>query len=284
MKRILVASDLSARSDRAVRRAVRLAGQTGAALNLVHVVDDELPDEIAQSAMAAAGDMLSAMVSRLDVPAGVDVAVKVVAGQAHLSIVDEAAASDADLIVLGIHRNESSRLPVIGSTMGRVIRESSVPLLVAMRPAGDPYRKAVVGVDLSVFSEAAIAAAKFLVPDGEIELVYAYHVPFSGFLSHSVSADDLRREYQKDLAELIGRQAKPIHRIAKSPCRGDSRIRAEPIEGEVRAVLRNRVDEIDAELLVLGSNGRSDLTRIWLGSVAEHFLVHPPCDVLVVKA
>jgi nucleotide-binding universal stress UspA family protein len=52
----------------------------------------------------------------------------------------------------------------------------------------------------------------------------------------------------------------------------------------VRAVLRNRVDEIDAELLVLGSNGRSDLTRIWLGSVAEHFLVHPPCDVLVVKA
>jgi len=279
MKRILVASDLSARSDRAVRRAVRLAGQTGAALTLVHVVDDELPDEIAQSAMAAAGDMLSAMVSRLDVPAGVDVAVKVVAGQAHL-----AAASDADLIVLGIHRNESSRLPVIGSTMGRVIRESSVPLLVAMRPAGEFYRKAVVGVDLSVFSEAAIAAAKFLVPDGEIELVYAYHVPFSGFLSHSVSADDLRREYQQDLAELIGRQAKPIHRIAKSPCRGDSRIRAEPIEGEVRAVLRNRVDEIDAELLVLGSNGRSDLTRIWLGSVAEHFLVHPPCDVLVVKA
>lgn len=283
MKRILVASDLSARSDRAVRRAVQLAGQTGASLTIVHVVDDELPDEIAQSAMAAAGDMLSAMVSRLDVPSGVEAAVKVVAGQAHLSIVDEAAAGDADLIVLGIHRNQRSRLPVIGSTMGRVARESAVPLLVAMRPAGDAYRRAVVGVDLSVFTEAAIAAAKFLVPDGEIELVHAYHVPFAGFLSHSVSAEELGRAYQQDLAELIGRQAKPVHRVAKVPKRGDSRIRTAPIEGEVRAVLRNRVNEIDADLLVLGSNGRSDLTRLWLGSVAEHFLVHPPCDVLVVK-
>lgn len=283
MKRILVASDLSARSDRAVRRAIQLAGQHGALLTVVHVVDDELPDEIAQTAMAAADDMLSSMVSRLDVPTGVGVAVKVVAGQAHLSIVDEAAACDADLIVLGIHRNESSRLPVIGSTMGRVVRESSVPLLVARRPAGDPYRRAVVGVDLSVFTEAAIAAAKFLVPDGEIELVHAYHVPFSGFLSHSVSAEELRCEYQQDLAQLIGRQAKPVHRVAKVPKRGDSRIRTAPIEGEVRAVLRDRVNEIDAELLVLGSNGRSDLTRMWLGSVAEHFLVHPPCDVLVIK-
>jgi nucleotide-binding universal stress UspA family protein len=279
MKRILAASDLSARADRAVERAFQLAVQHGALLKLIHVVDDEVPEEITRSVKAKAGERLSSMVSHLDCSAVVDVEVK--AGQAHAAIVREAAAWDADLIVLGIHRNANASFPVVGTTMGRVVRECAVPVLVVTRPADDPYRKAIVAADFSAFTEFALAAARTFVPDGEIELVHAYHVPFSGFLSHSASADELRDAYRRDLSDLIRKPAAGAR--PATPEHDACRFRARPIEGEVIGVLRDRVNDIDADLLVLGSHGRSDLARFWVGSVAEHFLVHPPCDVLVVK-
>lgn len=276
MKRILVASDLSARSDRAVERAIQLAVQHEASLKLIHVVDDEQPEEITQSIKTKAGEKLSSLVT--DVPTGLEIEVK--AGQSSSSIVQEAADYKADLIVLGIHRNAYEHSPIIGSTMGRVVRECAVPVLVVMRQADDPYRKAIVGVDFSKFTELVLAAAQVFVPVGDIGLVHVYHLPFSGFLSQSGSANELRDTLQRDLSDLIHR---PRAGGTSTTAGHGARFQANLIEGEVTAVLRDQVNNMDADLLVLGSNGRSGLTRVWLGSVAEHFLVHPPCDVLVVK-
>jgi nucleotide-binding universal stress UspA family protein len=38
-----------------------------------------------------------------------------------------------------------------------------------------------------------------------------------------------------------------------------------------------------ADLLVVGSHGRSGLAKLLLGSVASHVVTHAPCSVLVVK-
>ena len=46
MKRILVATDLSGRSDRALQRAVALAREFGAELAVVHVIDESLPARV----------------------------------------------------------------------------------------------------------------------------------------------------------------------------------------------------------------------------------------------
>ena len=43
MKRLLAATDLSERSDRALQRAVAIAGQHSAALEILTVVEDALP-------------------------------------------------------------------------------------------------------------------------------------------------------------------------------------------------------------------------------------------------
>src|SRR5207344_1571978 len=41
-------------------------------------------------------------------------------------------------------------------------------------------------------------------------------------------------------------------------------------------------DEVRADLLVLGSHGRSGVDRLLLGSVTEEVIRHAPCPVLVV--
>ncbi len=48
-------------------------------------------------------------------------------------------------------------------------------------------------------------------------------------------------------------------------------------------ILRLR-DEVDADLIVLGSRGRNAFTRVLLGNDAEGVVRHAPCPVLVVRS
>lgn len=53
--------------------------------------------------------------------------------------------------------------------------------------------------------------------------------------------------------------------------------------GDPGAVVAERAKELNCELIVLGSHGRSGLARLMLGSVAERVTRLAPCPVLVVK-
>lgn len=53
--------------------------------------------------------------------------------------------------------------------------------------------------------------------------------------------------------------------------------------GDPGSVVAERAKELDAELIVIGSHGRSGIARLMLGSVAERVTRLAPCPVLVVK-
>ena len=54
--------------------------------------------------------------------------------------------------------------------------------------------------------------------------------------------------------------------------------RGDPRDVIVRVAGRERAD-----LVIVGSHGRTGLTKLLLGSVASHVVTHAPCAVLVVK-
>lgn len=58
MKQIVAATDLSERSDRAIRRAILLARQFGGEITLVHVIDDDRPAALVQSEQAKATELV----------------------------------------------------------------------------------------------------------------------------------------------------------------------------------------------------------------------------------
>jgi universal stress protein E len=55
------------------------------------------------------------------------------------------------------------------------------------------------------------------------------------------------------------------------------------IDGETREVLVGTVDELDADVVVIGAVSRGALKRLALGSTAERVLDFVPCDLLIVK-
>ncbi len=55
------------------------------------------------------------------------------------------------------------------------------------------------------------------------------------------------------------------------------------LPGDPRAAIVDVARQENADLVVVGSHGRTGLSRLVLGSVASHVVSHATCDVLVVK-
>ena len=131
MKNIIVATDLSARSDRAVRRAAMVAHEWGARLTIVSAVDDDLPQVAIKALAEAAKDSLKEQAAELAVQyPGVQVKTRVVYGRHFEAILNAASDAKADLIVLGQHRQGGVLDLFRGSTSERVARLSRPEFMV----------------------------------------------------------------------------------------------------------------------------------------------------------
>jgi nucleotide-binding universal stress UspA family protein len=284
MKKILVATDLSARSDRALERAVELAETAGADLTVLHVVDDDLPAALVDAQRDAAEETIHGHLATLDAAKVGKISIEIVIGRAFHDILEIAEKTGAELIVLGVHRTDSFRefMDIFrGTTAERIIRASNIPVLSVKNRAAGPYKRLMVGIDFSAYSREAIRFAVRVAPTAEIFLVHAYHVPFQGFLFGDGTRHAVTKQLRLDFEDMIAAEmaATFADQEAKAP---DLKRIIE--QGEVRAVMRREAQRLNPDLLVIGTHGRTGVAHAFLGSVAEDMLNDPPCDVAAVKA
>lgn len=280
---ILVASDLSARSDRALARSFRLAKELGGGVRVLHVVDGGLPDELKTHSIEWARHALARETETLAERTGVAATLDVRAGHPASEIVAGAHACGADLIVVGVHDRASLAAKSFAeTTAGRVLKTCHLPmLLVASEPAG-PYRQATIGVDFSMFSRRAVREAVRVAPAACVRLVHAYRVPFQGFLAGGETAQEIahgqRLEFDAFLQDEMDALQQRAQRMGLAPGNVETILR----EGAPADVLRDVCAESGADLLVVATHGRTGLSRAIWGSVAADILDNPPCDVLAV--
>lgn len=282
VSRILVTTDLSARSDRAIERAVLLSDQTGAALTALHVVDADLPGRIADRQADEARELIAEHIATLQKGRAEGRSgaceVRVVFGRDHGDILDVAQKIQAELVVLGMHRSES-REHFRGTTAHRVMSGGAAPtLLVKDRPRG-PYRRALVAVDFSDCSQAAVRFAARLLPDAELHLVHAFEVPYKALLGSDGVRREVAHEHEADMTRFVEEDCADVLAAAVRAKRLFPVVR----QGDVHQVVSDQVDRLRPDLLVVGTHGRSGLAYAALGSKAEDLLSRPPCDVLAVK-
>ena len=281
MTNILMATDLSARSDRALERAIGLAHARQAALTVLHVVDEDMPASLAAAQEAAAEQAIAELTEALAAGDGPAVARKVVFGRAHADILATAETVGADLIVLGMHREDAFKDMFRGTTAERVIRSGNAPVLLVKNRANGPYRRVMVAVDFSVYSRRAVEFAVTFVPDGEFHLVHAYDVPFKGFLHGRNTRTEISKQHETQFQNMVEDEMATFLASleAKAP-----RLERIMEQGPVREVIFYQVQRLKPDLLVIGTHGRTGVAHALLGSVAEDLLRAPPCDVLAVKA
>lgn len=281
MKHLLMATDLSARSDRALERAVALAHEFGANLTVIHVVDGDLPSSLADAQEKAARQAIQENISGLTASNGLAISIEVVFGKAYVDILEMSEKIGAELIILGVHREDAFKDMFRGTTAERVIRAGDVPTLLVKERASGPYRRIMVGVDFSVYSRRAVEFAVNFVSDGQFHLVHAYDIPFKGFVFGHGTRREIDKSHKVQFQQMIDEE------MATFLSGIDAKTsKFEPImqEGVVREVMHQQVSFLEPDLLVIGTHGRTGVAHALLGSVAEDLLRDPPCDVLAVKA
>lgn len=278
MKRILVATDLSIRSALAVERAFALSRERQAELEVMHVVDGDLPAAIVEANVVQAKQATEEQIGALSRSGQATVSPFVVAGTAFAQIIARSLDGKADLIVLGPTRHDRSLFR--GTTSERIIRFGHVPVLVVRASSTAPYSRILVGVDLSVHSRRALAFAAELAPAAEIFCVHASHEPFIGFLGDA-TRQKLVQDRQRDFARTLEQD---VAELCQHLGTRRERFQMEMQTGSPRAVIWQRMDELKADLVVTGTHGRGAVARAVLGSVAEDCLAQAPVDALVVKA
>jgi len=276
IKRLLAATDLTARGERALGRALRLRRRFGAQLTVLHVVDDELPERIGARRAEEARDLIEAQLRGLAEPADLPaIAVETAFGSAYAAVIRRARELDAELTVLGSHRESPWRDLFLGSTIERVLRQGDTPVLTVKHEPAAEYARVLVAVDFSVYSRLALEFACRLVPDGEFLVLHAYDLPFADFLPdvQTRHVDLLEREIREQMAALL--RGLPA---------GRSKVTSEVRLGEAVPVVEAATAEFRPDLLVVGTHGRTGVAHAILGSIAGKLLRRPRCDVLAVRA
>ncbi|WP_122898553.1 universal stress protein [Acinetobacter sp. B51(2017)] len=145
------------------------------------------------------------------------------------------------------------------------------------------YQHILVAIDESPISYAAVEQAKCLAQDLQAKLTIMSVIavdPFVGvdfykvapaitdyFMQAESHAQNRLNEIQANLArENLSAQVKLIRGVT-------------PSEGIIHVA-----DEVGADLIMMGSHGRTGLQKLMLGSVAQNVLTQSPIPVLIVKA
>lgn len=133
------------------------------------------------------------------------------------------------------------------------------------------FDKVLVPLDGSAFAEAALplACAVGRRASGSLELV-TVHEPVPAFAQADWEAS--AREWSEHYLQEVDR------RLGFTGCDA----RTVVLSGSVATQLEDHAEEVEADLLVMATHGRGPLSRAWLGSVADHFVRHSPCPVLLV--
>jgi nucleotide-binding universal stress UspA family protein len=204
-------------------------------------------------------------------------------GIPYAEIVRRAEAWGADLVVVGSHGRSGIARVLLGSVAERVVRHAQTSVLVAR-----PVKKAGVVLAATDLSEASLpvigAAARAAERrNGRLVVVTAVDWAFAAWGSLAgapfgattvVPPIEVQEEVRSAMRATI---EKEIERVG---AKGEALV----IDGTPVSAIADKAEELSAELVVVGTHGRTGLSRLTLGSVAERVVRAAECSVLVVRA
>ncbi len=272
VERLLVASDDSEYTAGAIHEALRIAKKSGARVRVIHLIP-RASDELAMSAGQISEPLLARArthlneVEREAAAAGVACDTEVIHTGLRLyqEIVNQADQMKADLIVMGRRGQRGLARVLLGQATAKVIGHAHCAVLVVPRNAEITGQRLVLATDGSAYADAATAMA------GSLAKILA--APVSALSVTLPSQSDRRHEEARVAANRAAAFLKNHELDAEAVVH-----HGRPDEVIVETTIAKKAD-----LIVIGSHGRTGLDRVMLGSVSERVIDAASTAVLVAR-
>ncbi len=267
--RLLLATDRSSYSEGAVREAIHLAKKCRSKLYVMSVLETNPEYEtIGASAYEKeeqeATKYLEAIKNRA-LAEGVSYSETVLhfGQETCQTIIDEACERHADMIIIGRRGRNALMNVLMGGVATRVVSHAPCKVLVVPKAAHIEWRTILVATDGSEHSIAATTEA--------IEMAKRCK---SRIIAVSAAA---RPDHLQDAAmhvnaiqEAAEKEGLPVETLTP--------------EGKPDDVIIETASGMGADLIVMGTYGRTGLKKLFMGSATEKVISHAGCGVLVVRA
>ena len=290
--RVLLATDFSSHAEKARDLVAGMALPPGSTVRVVHAIEP-MPEigayapipmlELSDYAERELRAELETFVKPLQ---AVDRKVEPVLpfGRAADVIVADAEEQHADLVVIGSRGRGGVASMILGSVSAEVVDRAPCPVLVAR---GRTLHRLLLAEDGSASAALGAALIARLAPLRSLPVrvvsVADTGLPYATTMDPLASSAAVEAYYDalpafREERERLGRERAAKLREAGIDATSEFR------EGDAAAELIKAAARDKSDCIVIGSRGKTGLTRVVLGSVARGILFHAECSVLVIHA
>jgi nucleotide-binding universal stress UspA family protein len=279
LQNILVPVDLEEASLNALRFAGEVAAVYNSRILLMHVINDE---QISRETEAMMTDFLTDKFNQLKeiLPAPVQKQVDYIfeKGSVFERISRVAIERDVNVIIAGAGNSENDSYP-LGTNVEKLMRKNQVPLWVVRKEERFPFRNILCPVDFSDASARALRNAILLSSNGGASLEIM-HV----FTPINIQSVRLRIDNQKENEALRAARQTQFMKFLEAFDFGNVEYSTYLAEGTPEDEILERIREGNTDLLVMGTTGKTGLSRILMGSVTEKVTREVPVSFITTKS
>jgi nucleotide-binding universal stress UspA family protein len=288
-ERILAPSDASKESELVLPYLEELGIRIGSEITLVHVYPPKMND-FSEDMMQYMENVVQGLQSRVGNTSKVNYVI--LNGRPSDTIIYHAMEESYNVIVMATHGESGVRHWGIGSTVDKVVRGTSKPVLLiraksarAMREGG-LLDKIVVALDGSRIAEVTIPYIEELALS--LQAAHRQEIVLIQVVSPTYRAATggafMRGSYTEvELERLKGKTADYLEKVATGMRSKGIEVHCEVLVGDEAEEIMRFSDEGDANLLAMATHGISGFNRQYLGKVAERIEHHGQKPLLLVK-
>lgn len=301
-KRILVATDFSPPASAALQQAVWIATATGASVDVLHTIpsfqrlapsvtgpevgfqldflvnEGESLEDLEAEAVRDAEVKMRRMMEQIPDPVMLRPAVQI--GEAYAEITLSVLREGYDLVLVGTRGLAPWEQFLVGSTAKRLIRNCPSSVWIVKAEHFAPPKTILAATDFSEASRKAVMEGLMIAEhvDATLHLIHVVDsndVP-EDLISHIPQGSSLKQEIIKEATERLDDfvETLPVDR---------ARIQTHLLWGTPWQEIQHAVKDIGADLVVIGTVGRSGIVGLLLGNTAEKLLDVCDCSILTTK-
>lgn len=286
VENLLLCTDGSEFSEGAIREGISLAKTCSSRILAMTVVEtnpeyETIAPQLVEKEIEKARAHLESVRERAS-KEGVNCEIIIRQGEdSYRYVVEEAEKNHAEMIIMGRRGRTGLKRLMMGSVTAKVIGHANCNVLVVPRAAKVELRNILVATDGSRFSDAAAGQAVGIAKRCGAGLTVISVIPSEA----SSPFDIVHSEMQRGLISEKERRAAECNIKAIRDLAEKEGISVEGIiaEGKPYEAIIETANERKADLIVVGSHGRTGLEKLLMGSITERVIVLATCAILVVK-
>lgn len=305
-RNILYVADMELTHE-AFEHAVALAERNDAQLTVMVVTEEmipNLPRRMAEKLREMQNEEQSETLKKLGERARgrVEIEIKAMEGKCFLEVIREVLRHERDLVIK-IAAPESDALgSLFGTTDMHLLRKCPVPLWLIKSPELPSIERVVAAVDFNELASPGeetaeplnrmileLAGAIASHEQGELHVAHAWWPVHEGLMKSGRTGiseeeaaaylEELRLIHEKWLNQLMDKAKTWFGAAGRDLVEAELHL----LRGKARVVIPPLVEQLEADLLVMGTVGRTGIPGLIIGNTAESILGRINCSVLAVK-